>query len=429
MAEVKFGCVRFDDPHQHEAGWAALAGQKPFRVRGTEDLASDTAWITNLDFDLMFDSGLSGHARFRRQDYLGEPFYYMSEPDKLPKYDLVKSVGIAEEHSPVQVAFGAAIFARVMRMAERFLGMNEVPQQDLCGGLRNLLDYDPVLPERLVMAMSEADIPNVFCESHRSHDGRILVFLLPRVAHARMLLNHPLPDPSAEWKQVAKTSLPTPEKAGEWAARCNLPGLMRVTVHQTERSMNPLINYGSGGKAKRFWVTTHELISLAKTSEVTVHEAFLCQNILPPSRFAAVINNFKDTHELSLSAGLFAQALWVALAKQRKPPSWIAKGQPSANPGAPFLRAADRHMCLVKAMELQMHGFEIVGYGRGKVRVFTMADDNQIADIARKLDLIPPALKASATAVNPTDALAVLREAYLTGATETIMKLDEAFSR
>ena len=66
----KFGCVFFDDVQKHTTGFCSYNGERAKRIRGTQDLDSDIVWLTNLEYDLMWYSGFSSHARFRRADFL-----------------------------------------------------------------------------------------------------------------------------------------------------------------------------------------------------------------------------------------------------------------------------------------------------------------------------------------------------------------------
>lgn len=427
-----FGCVRFDDPHNHDRGWAARAGERAFRIKGTEDLSSDTLWLTNLSYNLMYDAGFAEHARFRRGDFLSESFCKTpkstseSRPTEFVAYDLVSLLGIHADDWKNQVEEVAALFDRVMRLTHRVLGPLDMSGNTLSNCMRqSLYGPDPILSEKIEAGLRESNVSFVRCENRPemfSDNARVITLTLPRVRQGIALCRVPLP--SGEWHEISKRDLPAPENVLAWATHFDYPILARLTVDHMEPAVNRLLNFGTG-RATRRWAVTEEIQCIAQFARVQIHEAYWTESVTTIPRVDAALEMFEPIHELSLSVGLFLENLWRGLCSNLPPKVHIRRGRPVHNTVAPFIRALDRHYCLDAALRLQQMGFSVTSYGKGKVSIVTQMPNSSLAEALAQMDLIPPFLDVSSDDIDLQSPFGLFKAFYVTGDRERLRLADE----
>ena len=90
--KLKYGCLIWDDPCIHTTGWKAVGEGAAGRVniQGTADLSSDTVYLTNMQYQMSKESGLSGNYRFKMDNYLREGIIQLAglmNPGALPNSD------------------------------------------------------------------------------------------------------------------------------------------------------------------------------------------------------------------------------------------------------------------------------------------------------------------------------------------------------
>ena len=271
----------FDDPHTHAAAYAASSNPRhprPFRITGTGDLESDHVWITNLDYSLSRDSGLSGHSRFRRIDFLrrtipaiaesfgvGSSSRLLSNPAAHEFLNSLRrralQVGTVLDPGSVAIAQAAIIskvFDRVMHLAQFVLDIDRVPQNRLAWGIRQVIaPPDVPAPEWVSGAIDDAISYTTFCERIATDTPMDLYwFRLPPIQLAQRALLGPFP--CGDWTRIKTPS----EKIVRDVIDTRGPFLARITVMSTAAQVNRLINYGSGAtkKQSRQWVSGLELI-------------------------------------------------------------------------------------------------------------------------------------------------------------------------
>lgn len=150
---MQFGSVCFDDVNEHANGYYAKAGAKARRLSGNKcgDLATNVVWLTNLGYETMRSSHMYPHAKYRRNDFLGETFKNLMA--RLGYFDMSDSV-VAQEG----VELLAVLFERVMRHANVFGGFETVPMYNLRTGFRKRFEkIDPQVSPDLLKAFQEAE--------------------------------------------------------------------------------------------------------------------------------------------------------------------------------------------------------------------------------------------------------------------------------
>lgn len=408
MLPEHYGCVVFDDPHEHAAGYAASTRNPgaAYRIAGTGDLESDSVWLTNLDYTLTRESGLGGHARFRRADFFRRYLDHLCESCGLstaavnighpPLVEYIETGrrtrgGVYSERdlAPAKAVALAGLTERTMRLTVALTGMTFVPQYRLNLGLREMaLPADPVLPEYMLEALEDAVVRKSTVERSVSVDGsaRIAWYRLPPVAHALKILA--LPVPNGRWTPV--------EERGDIEAilgEDKMPFLAKATIKQVAPAFNRLINYGTGAgrRSARRWIASLEYRALTDIAEIRVHKLLVCDSVRKsPFLEQAVVrlSPEADKLEASVSAGLFAENLWTAVAARHNPDGGLR-----GNPATPFVHAVDRIACMSAALAVQDAGLDVVSYGLGTVaaRIPYGCDERDIAKVAASSGTLPPA--------------------------------------
>ncbi|WP_305910429.1 hypothetical protein Q9L42_021210 (plasmid) [Methylomarinum sp. Ch1-1] len=405
MNDVKFGCVRFEDPYQHNSGWASINGGKAFRIRGTENLPSDVVFMLNLERDLMFRCGFKSHSRYRSSEYLSlrytskeiSPRAIENSNVTWMPYSIMNVLGVREDDWPTQVQSMSTIFGRVMKIGWDRLGLKTPPPFSLDYGVRQeLAPPDDIVPRRVVNALSESTVHYIQSEVNAdiySGGYRRFQVAIPRVKHAINILNSFMP--SSDWKLVGKKSLPvSSESIVNWLREQEGCVLARIVVNELNPALGRLINFGSGQDSRR-WVTMDELVWLSELGNVQILEAYVSKGFIENQKIKDLIEPIKelgDVADLSVSLGLFMESFWVGAAKTLAPRPEVLKEKFSANSSRPFYKARDLMSCLDAAISLQAAGVHVVGYGKGKIGFLTDLDDYEVGRICAKLGLIPPAL-------------------------------------
>lgn len=427
MAEnpLKFGCVLFDDTAQHNTGWASQEGGEPFRVAATKDLASDTIWWTNLPYQVAQYSGLLQHSRFRKNDYLRTKMHAIFKDMNL--------VGGMQSCVPLSL-----IFERVIRVVQRLMKFksDDIPQLMLRSGVREkVMGHDPVHEESVYAALNQADAPWSITESTydmvSAQEKEVVMLRLPPREHAHYVMSTPVP--TGKWEHV-DLSLTSSEAVDAWIASITGPAVINITANNFSSEYNAIYNFGSklgGSKSNRQWVTTQELISILPVADVKAHSAYVNSAMSPDSGWLHVFNNLPDNVDLSYSANIAFDNIWSGICGSVwPPPSQRGPERTWINDYAPFVRAMDKLACLEKAVMLQKMGFDVDGYGAGKVMVRKHSHNDALSfyQAARELNMLPPALGLPGESVQgerPDGALGLLRILLALSRSEEMLKADK----
>lgn len=382
--DLHYGCMVFDDPCEHAAGWAAQEGEQATRRAGTANLATDTIWLTNLDYAATRIAGFSNHVRFQRADYLREPLWQIAA-----RYGIKSGWNLA--------TFGAAIFDRTMRLAMHILRMRHIPRFALKNGIREVIaGKDPLFPEEAHSAITEAISYNTNCERvyRTSRDEEdIRFFKIPYREHAITVLETPLP--AGEMTKCTGALPRGNEEVRDWLESIGRPALIKITADNFDPQFNKLLNFGSSpatSQSNRRWVTNQELLCLATFAELKVIDAFISKDIFVYSYLLDILYKLPKSADMSVSAGLFFENLWTAASTSLPNKTAETHLMKSINAHTPFLRAMDRINCMAAAKRLEAAGLEIAGYATGSIRANCYGKNSkEIVAAAIEADLIPPA--------------------------------------
>jgi hypothetical protein len=419
---IKYGAAFFEDTTLPRIATIARAGDSTAeRVAGTEDLSSDTVWLTNLESSTMWSRRLNKNARLRDSKFL-----------RVDVNQILKTIGMQDEPDDRKVRAIADIFGRVMQIMNKVLQINYVPQKPLRNGIRkHLAPPNPAYDKKLLLALKDATKFFTNCQSTTTQEVETKTFYLNPIEHARKILSSPVP--AGEW--TLSKNMPSQGTIGDWIEDTG-PILARVTINHIEPSLSALLNYGSDlstSEKNRQWLTANELLYLiSMASEITLHEAYIPDGCVT---YEKLINNvFKrfdfDCNVLSISWGLFLDNLWVATGMPLVDRSRGIKSE-TTNPVNPFLRAYDRALCMQTAIGLQEMGFDISGYGTGKINVNAAGfSDLDLFRAARKLNLMPPPGSLSLEDLGLTDLeyddpLIVMQSFYAQSRFEEMLDFDE----
>lgn len=391
--EDKYGCVMFEDTHEHKSAWVSEDDTEPFYISDPADLSSDVIWITNLPYDLSAKTGYLGHGRFRNAQYLRLSI------DRLSHF-----LGLDGDLKDQAVVLGA-LFGRVMRLVNAYiLQGEEIDDYDLKTAIRKVAGgVDHIYSESFSNVLESSKVFSINCLRQARRDQEIkTVFLrcMP-IEHARFVLSTPLP--VGKWSKT-----PPPEKGEtvyDWLLRQKSPVLTKIKFNSINSDLNAYINFGSGKNIKRVWITGTELVMLLNISDVEVLAAYESETLTTCKPLLDMIDALPKVCDMSMSVALFLDNIWVAIGAshkvniQRKTEQdkrerrTKAKINISQNHATPFLRAQDRFYCYQKSLEIAVKGFDVLGYGAGCIRV-NVADktEKEILDLCREVNLLPPML-------------------------------------
>lgn len=388
LSEIQYGVVIFDDQHVHQSGWACIAQGEPFRITGTQDLQSDVCWISNLDYQMMMQTGMSNHARFRRRDFF-----------RMDLYRLGELLGARDDDDPEVARLVANLFRRVMRLHEHMDAAEDIPVLAFRNAFRpRYFGFNVQCSEAVTDAIRESI--QYFTPVERSgldyiDDYEKKWFYLPRIAHAQSLIDVDYPF-SDQWHKIPGPRRQSAEGIKDWAERIGTPFLAQIRILKFDPRWNQLVNFGAmpAFKGKRQWVTHHELELLLELADVEVAHALACEDLVRPSQRHGAIFYMTEAHEISTSAAVYCENAWTALGAQLLPRGGRARQSQRAepiNPATPFVRALDRRACFHVALKLQELGIDVTGYGTGAVsaQVRKEMPADELTDIVRQADVLP----------------------------------------
>lgn len=379
---LEYGTVFFEDtslPRIATTSRAGTPGNK--RIPGIEDLSSDTVWLTNLDSNLMYERKLHKNARLRNRNYLRQDIN-----------QILDSIGMKDVDDGCRTKVAADIFERVIRISKKVMKLNYVPQRSLREGLRrNMGPPNKSLDPNLVKAFKDALKFYTNCQSSTTQENEAQIFNLNPIEHTEAILRAPVPH--GDW--VHTTHVPGKYDIAAWIVETG-PVLARVTINRIDPSVSSLLNYGddlSVSKMNRQWLTANELLYLVNiAADIQMHEAYIPDNCITHTTLCEKAFDLHgyDCNILSLSWGIFLDNLWTGASMAIFDRSKGTFGEVT-NPIGPFIRAHDRTRCMEKAIELQQLGFDINGYGAGKINVNGVGfSDLDLFRAARTCGLLPP---------------------------------------
>ena len=423
--ENLYGCVIFDDAFEHQSGYAAKAGEKARRITGTRDLDSDRIWVTNLSFDQIIKSGFSKHARFRHEGFL-----------RVPIDRILNTHNVVDGKESAEMI--ATLADRVSQIAYSFCNIGFAPGTEIKQMVRQSFKHgtDPVMSDWICSALKDATSYYTFCEKPVNQflagadTSDIVTFQVHPMFIAKNILSLDLPY-GVHWEKVDASRL-NPAQLNSFEALHEAVGgpfLAKTKITNIDPNFNSLLNFGSmpAFQGQRRWLASTELEALFGLAKLEIQELIIpkdhSQYLLP---YYEKLLELPDICQASLSFRLFMDNLWCAAGTNFKPAIYRALSYNLINPATPFVRSLEREICMNTAYLLTHHGFEVLGYGSGFIKVKLNGESpEQILAAAKQSNTIPP-MCPNANVVEKIDSPMVASQLqYLNAQTKLIMDFDK----
>lgn len=387
-----YGAVLFDDDMDNGAGWACSSGARPFRFHRASQLQSDEAERSVCWWSNSKAQWTRGLAWLKPHDYLR------------PTFDgLIAELSHDREDPERIVSVLAEVFGRVMQLAGDRYGVrpDRPALSELCG-LTLSDDVSATLRttaapsgNELCVALRAAYQPQVVCGKGRVSGSSALVTLnLPRLAHARAVLNTPVPVFDRHALPLEAALLPPAERVYAWACEYQKrPLLLKVRIDSLDANVAPLIALGDRDEGGRVWMALPEFAVLGTLAKMDIEDVIVGHCYAGESPADQLITD-GPFEALSLSAGILATNVLDASIGEH-PSTAVGAGQESAPPvpdaQSVWLTASDRMLTLSAAMLIHSAGFIVRSYGRGALEVECPEDDlPELCDAAGSAGLEMP---------------------------------------
>lgn len=456
--DIGFGMVIFDDPTQHQSGWACRWAQDAtgvVRISDTGELTSDTVWLTSLGYEVARAAGIEG-SRFRRADFLGQPierlWYELGlAPDQMRVSPGHVWSGRFSQPTMLRAALSAWAFRQVALGASAIVPMAAPPLFDLARGFHERLIPGPrsyytrgrLPPEPVLDALIQAD--QTWQPASRVGEwlgDRVSIRLFPeRVFHSvQMLGSH---WPVGRWKDTGDLKIlsnQSEDVIAEWLEE-NPTALLRVTVQRTDRDMESLINYGaniSRNARQGRWLVAADVLRILPWCQLRLHRGYVAEDTVCGLDWLARAGIELEADDIEFRSGAWSfgvvmNALWRGMIR---PPQ-----EEKVGPSAAYLRAFDRAYLFPSVQELAMQGYSVTGYGSGGITI-SVEDDTDIQQLvsdAMRLGLSPLVCMPGTFTVDQAvemvnrhdhrpEAMRRMHTAMLLGDLDTVIQMDEALA-
>ena len=354
-----YGAIFFDDVNNPKAGWASVRGQAAFRITSPGTLDSSIFWWSNLDFRGLAQN--NANPKIKKINYLA------------PNMDqLIGELGLGRGRTSVSstVQIISEIFDRVMRLAHQQYGLQYPIAADLAEDLfDHIVSKDkPITPEIDEALKQSYQTWSDTADRKNKAGDKWITFRRPRMRHARDILATPIP--GDEWEFISESRLPAEKKRVDWLLAQPQPALVQVSVSNIQFEVSRVLSFGGGYRegGYRGWMSHPELLMFSKFSKVKVENAFLASDYAPQLVYRQM-NDGGTLGLLSISNGILAENYWLALATARTFKKFIPNQDNDKiySPRSVWLSASDRFYSLLPALMMDGSGFNVRGYGRGKV--------------------------------------------------------------
>jgi hypothetical protein len=404
---MRYGVIYFDGALQQRRtyrkdasfiqardGWASVAGTEAVRFDKLTDLPSDVVWITNLDFTSHRSNELHHSPNF-------VPSYFL----RTDIAQVAAEIGAHQDHERVSVIVQALseVFARTMRLSERYFGAKEIPGnqnkklENAIGGAigRRTQPIDASL--NTVMQQAHMTRCQVLGQP-APREWWQCTLRRNRYTHAYDVLDTAVPSTN-NWEYLDASKLPASRRDRlAWAIDNPLPVVAKVRVSDG-RGLEAMVTSFGGkkrGDQPREWVCGPELFWLSKYyNTVEIDAAYVCNDgyvlLEELARFPAA-NEFSLT---SVSLGLLVENFLALMLEAYESPSKALIFYPHAV----WYAAMDRFFMFLHAYQLvrassygQLNaGFRIVSYGMGNIQVAAPHEKiDELTDIAASVGLEVP---------------------------------------
>lgn len=351
-----FGAVIFDDASRPGSGWACVAGQEAFRIRGTGDLATDICWWSNLEGKTVFSIPGLQVPHIKREDYL--------KPDM---GQLHAELGLLVTRMPAAriTEISAEIFGRILRLAGQHYGLERPSGFTLVDDLyQRIIKADEPIEPMIDEALKQSWQPFVKTQSAAPAGTKMFVFRRPRIVHALDVLSTPVP--GEQWEYVPGDKMPPMEKRVDWIVNQSRPAIVRASVKRVDHEVAGIISYASGATEQRGWMSHPELLTLSKFARIQIDGAFMGSEYVAHPIYKDIFTG-GPMGPLSVSVGILAENYWHALSSVRTFKRFKTQAEKVYPPRAVWYAASDRFHMLMPALMMHTSGFSVRGYGRGQV--------------------------------------------------------------
>ena len=430
-SHIKYGCVIFDDVNDHTSGYASVAGQEAIRIKGTEDLPSDIVWITNLQYNIIGFAGLSNSTRFKQSGFLRARIDQLMAPLRIV--------------DPIMTSEIMALLMRnTMQITEHFFDCNNInPGRELKRIIRKKIkEPDQLLDEHVITVIKDATshyspVERPVQQNPSGQWDHAVFQIHPfKIAEATLPLAYPY---GKEFRTIYTQDLPKGiQSLAQMESLFGGPFFAKIRLTEIDSDLNPILNFGGGPscqEARREWVSSYELGTLLKIANVEIKE------VLIPEKTDTIYKPFFEklcqldpaTH-MSLSFMTFIENLWCAGTVTLYPPNQKNVGGMSKNfmnQAMPFIKAVERNISMQAAIKIIEAGFDVSGYGSGRIRVNLRGESpEEILSAAVMSDTIPPIphnpseFDTESILGTVNTPMKVLQSLYIKGDTQKIIGID-----
>lgn len=370
----RFGVALFDD--SRDSGWACLPDGEPFRFRKPEDLRNDSIWVCSSD-------GMDYSSRWGKMHHM-RPADYISKLTHIAADYGLRLDGQGKFGSMAKQAAQvlAPTIHRAMVIAAQIYGWKNPEQMlrsdslidDVRKYLTDVLQPPPVQNHmRGALASAFQTFSSVNWASRaRMEDSVVITLRYNRLEYAQRIMNTLVPD--GAWSYQGEDMTPGFKYPLERALDPEAPCLVNATVEFSgqDQEIASLCAFGSQPSSRpvlRSWISQPELRWISQHAHVNINAIRFtnCAQPLPRKLLLPELLTSDPLFQLSVSAGLVAEAHWKSLAKDVYKPS--VEGKKEVSPWAVWLRAADRGYSFELALAAHKRDFYVLSYGNGSAIV------------------------------------------------------------
>lgn len=382
----RFGVALFDQ--SRDSGWACAFGGDPFRFPSPADLANDCIWVCGCERSEYMDRWRRLH-HLRSAEYISK-LSYLAE-DLGIRQDGQGHFGEMAKRACAQLAQvlhrSAVIAAQVYDWHSPAQSMRE---ESLMLDIRKTLSSRSAIPStKAFFRPAMAAAFQTYSTTGAGRYGNLYVSLrLNRLTHAINVMQVQVPD--SGWFFHSAEDTPGFRFSLDEALDPQRPCIVNATVEFAgcDPDIANLCAFGSQpGKRSvlRTSISQPELAWLSQFANIQVTAVAYTEGAypLPASVRLPGILVSDPLYQLSIPAGLVAEAHWRALASDSFSPSAIDKREIS--PWAVWLRAQDRALCFAAALRAHKSGFRVNSYGNGSL-IVCLERDRLATELPRLLD-------------------------------------------
>jgi hypothetical protein len=388
----KFGVVIFDDEKEPREGWSSVNGSPAKRVKGANQLATDTIWWTNLSYDVFFKGSEMWRIPYLRHDA------YMVVKQK----DVLHEWGLDTTNTPGDylTSFCSSVFSRIMNIALK-ISLECNPRIKTA-----TLFSNNTLREDLRWLLPKCDYPRgeasailrsgqAFSEFTRTtvrgpRGGRLMMLRKPRISYATEMLTTPIPYGSFVYKSRTELKSITNDRV-DWVRKMTSPCMVEISVKEMHSDVAHIYGFGNSTdkdkKVSRSWVAHPEFMVMSSFSDIEVKNLYLGKEytVMTKTLMEPVRKFLGDKYnEYSWSAGIIAETLWRA-SSLGEPKSTQERNSPDEKShtswrGA-WIKASDKANMFISAMKMTEFGYSVISYGYGWI--MCQVDESQISDFIK----------------------------------------------